>query len=202
MLGCAFMGFATSFREVVKERAILQRERAIGLSPGAYLGSKMAVLGLIGALQAVVFCVLGTLGTPPPDDPVVLGAGLLEVAVALVAVTASIMALGLLVSALITNADRGMPILVVVLLLQLVLCGSLFPVEGRAVVEQLSWLMPARWGYAMGVNTAGLPGGDVDPLWEHAAGPWLLGLGVQLALVAVFAAAARYALRARRPTRR
>jgi hypothetical protein len=198
VLGCAFMGFAASFRELVKERAIYQREQAIGLVPGAYLASKLTVLGLIGAFQAALVGVLGTVNTPPPSDPALLGDGTTEIVVALIAVTISIMALGLLVSAVIANPDRGMPIMVVVLLMQLLLCGMLFQIHGTPILEQVSWLMPARWGYAMGAATAGLPGmpgTDADPLWEPEA--WPAGLGAQLALIVVFTALALFFLRKR-----
>jgi hypothetical protein len=203
VLGCAFMGFATSFRELVKERPIFHREQSIGLSPGAYLGSKLAVLGLIGTVQATLVGWLGTLGTPPPPDPALLGGGIAEIIIALVAVTISIMGLGLLVSALIANPDRGMPILVVVLLLQLLLCGMLFPVHGNLALEVPSWLMPARWGFAMGASTAGLRGmsGELDPLWKPEPAAWLLDLTLQLVLAAAFTAAAMFVLGRRRPTR-
>jgi ABC-type multidrug transport system ATPase subunit len=205
VLGCAFMGYATSFRELVKERAIYRRERAIGLSPGAYLGSKLAVLGAIGTIQAVLLGILGTLNTPSPPAPLVLSDGIAEIIVALVGVTISIMAMGLLVSALIANPDRGMPVLVVVLLMQLLLCGMLFPVRGRLVLEQLSWLMPARWGFAMGAATGGMdamPATTLDPLWEPEPGVWFISLSVQLTLIVAFSVCALLAVRGRRPARR
>jgi ABC transport system ATP-binding/permease protein len=200
VLGCAFMGFAMSFRELVKERAIFQREKAFGLSPGAYLGSKLAVLALIGTVQAVLVGLLGTLNTPAPPDPI-FGDAMTEIVITLILVTVSIMALGLLVSALIANPDRGMPVMVVVLLLQLLLCGMLFPVHGRPVLEQISWLMPARWGFAMGASTAGLPalpGDALDPLWRPEPSAWLLGLSVQLILIAVLTGCALAVLRRQR----
>jgi len=190
VVACAFMGFSASFRELVKERAIFRREQAIGLSLAAYLGSKLVVLGMIVAVQAVLFGLLGTLGQKPPPDPVLLSDGTAEIIVALVAVTVSIMVLGLLVSALIANVDRGMPLLVLVLMLQLVLCGMLFPLSGRAALEQLSWLVPARWGFAMGAGTAGFPpqlgAAELDPLWKPSRGVWLLDLTMLATLTAVF----------------
>jgi hypothetical protein len=44
---------------------------AIGLSLGAYLTSKLLVLGMITAVQAAGFTVLALLGHRPPDGPVV-----------------------------------------------------------------------------------------------------------------------------------
>lgn len=202
VMACAFMGFSASFRELVKERAIFRREQAIGVSLLAYLGSKFAVLGVITAAQAVLVGLLGTINTAPPPEPIVAGSGIGEIVIALIAVILSIMLLGLLVSALIPNADRGMPLLVVILLLQLVLCGMLFPVHGRIVLEQLAWLVPARWGFAMGAATVGMPPvHGPEPLWTHDAGTWLTNLAVLTALGVCYALATWIFLRRLRPGR-
>ena len=51
---CACLaGTASSVRELVKERSIYIRERAAGLSSGAYLSSKLLVLGVIVVVQSV-----------------------------------------------------------------------------------------------------------------------------------------------------
>ena len=212
IVSAAFAGFAGAFRELVKERAVYRRERAFGLSRGAYLGSKLVVLGGIAALQGLVLGLLGTAGRPGPDDPVLLGSGRAELVLALVAVTVAMMALGLLVSAVIGNADRGMPLLVVALMLQLVLCGGLFPVHDRQLLAELSWLVPARWAYAMGAATGQYPPPGAppppapppvqsDPLWEHTAGTWLMDLVALTALTALFVLTTAVALRRLEPHR-
>jgi hypothetical protein len=187
------MGFIGAFRELVKERSVFRREQAIGLSLGAYLWSKLAVLGVVMSAQAVLLAVVALVGSPGPDAPLVLDNGITEVAVAMVAVTLAVMVQGLLVSALIANADRGMPILVVVLLLQLVLCGLIIPLHGRPPLEQAAWLVPARWGFAMVAATTGYrqtpPDPELDPLWMARAGTWGLDLAALLLLAAVGVAA-------------
>jgi ABC transport system ATP-binding/permease protein len=205
ILGGALMGIAASIRELVKERPVYQRERAIGLSLGAYLTSKLLVLGIVTALQATVFTLLALVGRTPADSAVLLGSPLLEVLVAVAAVTVATMAIGLTISAFIDNADRGMPLLVLVLMLELVVSGGLFPVNGRAVLEQLAWLVPSRWAYAMGAVTADLnvtSRAGADPLWEHSAGRWLLALGVLAGLVAVLVGLTALLLRRLDPARR
>ncbi|MBB3082149.1 FHA domain-containing protein [Geodermatophilus sabuli] len=189
VIGAVLMGAAASVRELVKERPVYLRERAIGLSIGAYLASKVVVLALVTGLQAVLFTVVALLGRPGPDDPLLLGSGRAEVLLAVLAVTWTAMLTGLAISAAIDNADRGMPLLVVLIMVQLILCGGLFPVDGRVVLEQLSWLVPSRWGYAMTAATADLnaldPGAG-DPAWEHSTAIWasdaslLLATGVAL----------------------
>ncbi len=110
----AFAGFTGAFRELVKERAIYRREAAVGLSRVAYLGSKVAVLGVVAVLQALVIAELGLVGQRGPDAPLLLrGSG--SVVVAVVGVTVVMTMLGLLISALIQNENRGMPVLVVIL---------------------------------------------------------------------------------------
>jgi ABC transport system ATP-binding/permease protein len=173
IFGSAFMGSAASVRELVKERAIYQRERAIGLSLGAYLGSKLVILGVVTGLEAVIFAVLGMLGRGGSDSSVLLASGRIEIVIAVVMVTVTSMVVGLVISAWIRNADLAMPLLVPVVMLQLILSGALFPVRGRAVLEQLSWLVPAQWAYAMGVSTANLALPADNALWRHDASTWI-----------------------------
>jgi ABC-type multidrug transport system ATPase subunit len=192
VIGGALMGSSASVRELVKERAIYLRERAIGLSLGAYVASKLAVLGLITGAEAVLFSMLSVLGQRGPDDAVLLPSATAEIIVAVLAVTLVAMVVGLAISASIDNADRGMPLLVLLVMVQLIMCGGLFPLEGRVVLQQLSWLVPARWSYAMGAATVDLnriPVRTSDPLWQHAPASWtgdllvLVGIGLALLLV-------------------
>jgi ABC-type multidrug transport system ATPase subunit len=205
VLGGALMGIAASIRELVKERPVYRRERAIGLSLSAYLTSKVLVLGVVTAVQATVFTVLALLGHRPPDAPVVLGSAVLEVLLAVIGVSVLTMVVGLVISAFIDNADRGMPLLVLVLMLELVVSGGLFPVHGRVVLEQVAWLVPSRWAYAMGASTIDLSPtvrGDPDPLWEHTSGTWLLAVGVLAAQLVVLLGVAAWLLRRQDPVRR
>ncbi len=180
IIGGALMGCASSIREIVKEQAIYRREHGIGLSGGAYLASKLAVLGAIASAQGLILGLLGVAFLPPPDQSVVMPWPRIEVAVAVVAVTVVSMILGLLISALISNADRGMPLLVLVVMAQLVLCGGMFAVKDRVPLEQLAWLSPSRWAYAMAASTVDLndlrrtAGADQDPMWDYDVSSWLV----------------------------
>jgi hypothetical protein len=82
---------------------------------------------------------------------------------------------------------------------QLVFSGGLFPVAGAPVVAQLSWLIPARWGYAAvassinanAVLRLGDPAfktGHPDALWNHTAATYAMDVGLA-ALVGVAAIA-------------
>ena len=94
VLGAILIGGAISVRELVKERPILARERAVGLSVSAYLASKVAVLGSLAAIQSVLFAVLAVAGMPGPDHGGVLGLGTFEVVLPLALVAVSMVMAG------------------------------------------------------------------------------------------------------------
>ena len=67
LVTCACLaGTASSVRELVKERPIYIRELAAGLSPGAYLLSKLTLLGAISVVQSCVIVLLGVAGREIP----------------------------------------------------------------------------------------------------------------------------------------
>ncbi|GAB3755867.1 ATP-binding cassette domain-containing protein [Yimella radicis] len=208
IVGALFMGTAASIRELVGERAIFTREKAVGLSPAAYLWSKLAIFGFLTLLQSIVLVVLVTLVKPGPSSAVMFGSGLIELIIATWLTAFCAVALGLLMSSFVTTSEQVMPLLVVSIMTQMVLCGGLFPVDGRAVMEQLSWFTPGRWGYAAAVSTVGLqdwiPDGEQfaafradvdDPLWSHSSGTWILCVAMLLVLAAVFTALTQWRLR-------
>jgi hypothetical protein len=198
VVGCCMMGAATSLREIVKERAIVLRERAVGLSWQAYLASKVVVLGVVVALQAVVLTLLSVVGEAGPDEPVLGGSALADLVVAFIPVTIASMAIGLAVSTIVKNSDRALPVLVIVIMAQLLFSGGLFPLHGRAGLEQLAWLSPARWGFAAGAAVTGfsrLPGWRGDPLWRHSTGTFLLDIAMLLVITVGYLALAALLVR-------
>jgi ABC transport system ATP-binding/permease protein len=186
VVGAAFAGGAVAAREVIGERAILLRERAAGLQPSAYALAKLAVFGVVCAVQAVLLTIGCAMVRPMPHTGVLIGSGKAELAVALWCTALASCQLSLLGSAIVRSTEQVMPVLVVTVMAQLVLCGGLIPVTGRAVVSQLSWIVPARWGYAAAAATVDLrrlsPATVSDGLWRHAVGPWLLSVGLLLAV--------------------
>lgn len=197
VVGATLMGTALAVRELVVERPIYRRERAVGLSPAAYLLSKVLVLGVLVACQCVVFTVLALLGLPGPDDALVLGNGHIEVAVAVAAVGVTMTVAGLVVSAAATSTEQTMPALVALVMAQLVLCGGLFAIAGRVGLEQVSWVLPARFGYAATAATTGLqkpPAPKADPLYDPTAQQWLIDIGFLGVQALAFLALAAWAL--------
>ncbi|GAA3069827.1 hypothetical protein GCM10020000_62860 [Streptomyces olivoverticillatus] len=71
-VGACFAGAANSVRELIKERVIYERERAVGLSRSAYLMSKVIVLGVITAVQGVLITAIGFSVRKLPEHGVVI----------------------------------------------------------------------------------------------------------------------------------
>ncbi|MFI1938026.1 FHA domain-containing protein [Streptomyces purpureus] len=191
-VGGVLTGAANAVRELVKERTIYRRERAVGLSRSAYLMSKIVVLGTVTVVQAVVLTLVGLIGVPlnVPDGKGVLMPPLVELTLAVAMLSFTAMMLGLFVSALVRKEEVTMPLLVLLAIVQVVFCGGLLTVQGSPVIEQLAWLVPSRW--AFGAMGATIDIGKIapnektgDPLFEHTLGAWLLDMGMLVVLSVV-----------------
>ncbi|WP_151482899.1 ABC transporter ATP-binding protein/permease [Streptomyces albicerus] len=205
-VGGVLTGAANAVRELVKERVIYQRERAVGLSRSAYLMSKVVVLGAITVLQAVVLTLVALLGVDlnAPGGEGVVMAPLVEITVAVALLAFTAMMLGLLVSALVRKEEVTMPLLVLLAIVQVVFCGALLKLDGVPGIEQLSWLVPSRWALGAMAGTIGLarlvPGDlTADPLFKHSVGVWLLNMGMLVVLATVFGYAVARLLRRHEP---
>ena len=206
MIMAALAGLVNAVREIVKEKAIFIRERAAGLSGGAYLMSKSLVLGVICGLQAAAMTAIGLLGRPlPATGSALTHLPLAELMLGTAGLEIASMFLGLLVSTLMSSSDKAMQAIVPVTMIQFVFSGGLFPLAGKAVANQLSWLFPARWGMAALSSTADmnriarLPASAADTTWNHNPRTWLLNMALMLALGLVYALIAWRRLLSRRP---
>ncbi|HET9172412.1 MAG TPA: ATP-binding cassette domain-containing protein [Actinospica sp.] len=159
-LAASYLGAGNSIREIVKERPILTRERSVGQSTAAYILSKALILGLITVVESFIMTYLALLRQGGPAHGVVLSDGRLEMAIEASLAGLSAMALGLMVSALTSNADKVMTILPIILFAQFVTSGSAFQVRGIAGLDQISYFSSARWAYSASAATV-----DLDKLF-------------------------------------
>jgi ABC-type multidrug transport system ATPase subunit/ABC-type multidrug transport system permease subunit len=207
---CACLaGMASSVRELVKERSILTRERAAGLSSGAYLVSKLLVLGVISVLQSTVLILIGVSWRQMPAHGAFLtSAPLVELILGIALLAVASMCLGLFVSAIVSTSEKAMPFLVLFTMVQVVLSGYVVPLADNPGLKQLAMISPSRWGLAATASTVNLnvitpPGqGVVDPLWVQTSQHWLRDMGVMIGLAAIFALLAYLRLRSLGPRRR
>ncbi len=178
--------FAAAY-EIVKEKAIFKRERAVNLRVGSYVLSKVLVLAAFGLIQVVSVVLLLSIKLDLhldnvfgfPDGPWELMCTLF------LGILASIM-FGLFISAAVTNQDIVIYIILAQLFVQIILSGSMFPLENNPVMRATisNWTMDSmgsvvdmeklnREGMACGIDELPLEkgGGKVigcEPLDERA----------------------------------
>ncbi|MGW7425291.1 FHA domain-containing protein [Streptomyces sp. NPDC054813] len=205
-VGGVLTGAANAVRELVKERVIYQRERAVGLPRSAYVMSKVVVLGTITVLQAIVLTQVGLAGVDinAPGGEGVLMPPLLEITVAVAVLSFTAMMLGLMISALVRKEEVTMPLLVLLTVVQVVFCGTLLKLDGVPGLEQLAWLVPSRWALGAMAGTVELhrivPGQlTADPFFRHSAGVWLRNMVMLVLLSAAFGCVLSRLLRRHEP---
>jgi ABC-type multidrug transport system ATPase subunit len=191
--GAVFMGTALTIRDLIGERPIFRREQAVGLSTTAYLLAKIAVFFVFATIQAAIATFIVRLGKGAPTaHPPFFGNSTFSLFVTVAGTCVASATLGLVLSAVATSNEQIMQLLAVSIISQLVLAGGMIPVTGRAGLNQVSWLTPARWGYAAGASSIDFP--DLvkvkqiptnDPIWQHSKHIFLLDMGM-LALLSLF----------------
>ncbi|MGY2061415.1 ABC transporter permease, partial [Nocardia gipuzkoensis] len=78
ILGACFMGSTLTVRDLVGERPIFYRERAVGLLPSAYLMAKVMVFGTAALLQSAVLVGIVLAGKNPPGKGTLVPSGSVE----------------------------------------------------------------------------------------------------------------------------
>ena len=204
-MAAAFMGTALTIRDLIGERPIFRREQAVGLSTMAYLLAKIAVFAAFAVIQAAIATTIVILGKGAPIRPaVLLGNATFELYVAVAATCVAAAMLGLLLSSLARSSEQIMPLLVVSLMMQMVLCGGMVPVTNRIFLDQLSWVVPSRWGFAASASTVDLwtvapgPLSPRDSHFKHTPGTWLFDMAMLVALSVIYSVIVRWRIRLKR----
>ncbi|MBM4358241.1 MAG: FHA domain-containing protein [Deltaproteobacteria bacterium] len=143
VVSAIWFGTSNAAREIVRERAIYVRERMVNLGLLNYVMSKFILLSLFCVAQCtmllgIVFFALGFDG----------GMGVFaQQLAALIATSITSVAVGLLLSTLVTSSEAAMALTPIALIPQVVLGGLMVPAKS---LPNLAWLMnvtPARWGF-------------------------------------------------------
>jgi energy-coupling factor transporter ATP-binding protein EcfA2 len=201
IIGSSFMGASISIRDLVGERQVFLRERAVGLPVTAYLASKLLIFSIFAWAMAAMLTFVTLLAKPAPIVSIFLPWPAVELFLALGLTSMAAMVLGLFLSSLVSSSDQVMPLLIVVLMAQLVLNGGLLPITNRPGISQLSDLILAKWGFAMAASGLDLqalsPSLDEDPLWDHQLSTWLFSATALITLAVLFSALTRFRLEAK-----
>jgi ABC-type multidrug transport system ATPase subunit len=204
-VGAIFMGTALTIRALIGERAIFLREQAVGLSTTAYMFAKVFVFAGFALLQSGVVVAINIIGKGWGAGAVTSGAVIpnrsIELYVDVAACCVGAAMVGLALSALAKTSEQIMPLLVIAIMSQLVFQGGMIPVTGRIVLDQMSWVTPARWGFASTASTIDLirlvpgPLTPQDSHWKHTAAAWWFNMGMQGAICVGYLSLVRWKIR-------
>jgi ABC transport system ATP-binding/permease protein len=149
VLGVAYLGASNAVREIVKEKAIVQREKLFGLSSWAYIGSKATVLSLLIAVQSACLVLVGlALDGRHTSAVVPLWPATFELVITTFFTGCAAMCVGLLISAIATNVDKATAALPVVLLAMYLLSGGPSDLSRTPIMREISHVNVAKWGLA------------------------------------------------------
>jgi ABC-type multidrug transport system permease subunit len=150
--GGFFFGLTYGLLQICAEFGVLRRERFAGLGAMAYVLSKAAILlPLLAVVDAAFLVVLRALGRLPDSGD--YGA----MFVTLLLSSAAALALGLLISASVSEPSQATIALPMVCFPQVLFVGAILPVPVMAAVGRwISYLMTNRWtfealGHSLGV---------------------------------------------------
>ena len=202
-VGAVFMGTALTIRDLIGERAIFLREQAVGLSTTAYLLAKVFVYTVFAIIQSAIVVGIAILGKGgPTQGAVALGSPNLELFVDIAMTTVASAMLGLVLSSIARSNEQIMPLLVVAVMSQLVFSGGMIPVTGRTGLDQMSWVTPARWGFATSASTVDLltleakvPSVAKDSHWHHTPGAWWFDMAMLIVLSILYLGFVRWKIR-------
>ena len=157
-IDCLLVGGFSQMREFVKEADVYKRERLVNLKILPYVASKAWVALLLSFYGAVAFTTIRFLAYDIPATPLIIGLYFFSMVLAILAGSMS----GLLASA-ISKSPSVAPLLMILLIIpQIVLSGSLAPLP-----EKVTAIASTRWAFQDFAGLTGM-GSDVaaDPCWK------------------------------------
>jgi ABC transport system ATP-binding/permease protein len=206
-IAAVIMCTGLTIRDLVGERRVFRREQSVGLSTPAYVAGKIIVFSVAAAIQTAILTTVVILGKGGPVHGAVLlhNADVeLYVSVAVTGIVSAI--IGLALSALGNRLREVLPLLLPVILASLAFDGALVPLVSKWGLAQISWFIPAQWGFAASASTVDLRRVDKlaenTQMWTHYVGWWVFDMILLLIFGALWAGFVLYRLRAPHRTAR
>jgi ABC-type multidrug transport system ATPase subunit len=199
-VAAVIIGTTLSIGDLVGQRRVFRREQSVGLATFAYISAKIIVFSVVAAIQTGILTTIVILvkGRPVHGAVVLHNPDVeLYVSVAATAIVSAI--IGLALSSLGNSLREVLPLLVVVILASLLFAGGLVSLVGTWGFDQISWFIPAQWGFAASGSTVDLH--RVDPLaanaqmWTHYSGWWVFDMVMLLVFGAMWAGFVLFRLR-------
>ena len=146
-------GCINGAREIVKEAAIYNRERAVNLGILPYMFSKIVVLGMLCLFQSAVLVLVVQLGEPLKQG--IIMPPVLETYITVGLTSLAGLMIGLAISAIAPNNDRAISFVPIILLPQVIFSGAIIPLKDW-FTQIMASIFPTRWAMAALGSSIGL----------------------------------------------
>ncbi|MFW5738787.1 MAG: ABC transporter permease, partial [Myxococcota bacterium] len=143
VVAAVWFGTSNAAREIVSERAIYLRERMVNLKLFNYVASKYILLCAFCVVQCTLLLgiVFFSLGFNGGIEAFVWELGNLYM------VSFTSVALGLLLSTIVTSGEAAQALTPIALIPQVVLGGLMVPMTTNSLLKWPMYVVPARWGF-------------------------------------------------------
>lgn len=139
-----WIGIFNSIQNVCRERGIIKREHRTGLHITSYVAAHVVFQAGICAVQAFLMLVVYCFFMKFPSKGAVTGNFLVDMFICFFLILFSSDMMGLMVSSIVKSTTTAMTVLPFLLIIQLILGGTVFPLSGPA--KKLSALTISKWG--------------------------------------------------------
>jgi ABC transport system ATP-binding/permease protein len=145
LITVTWMGSIAAAREIIRERAVIESERAVGVGLWPYLVSKVVVLAALAGLQVGLLLIVAFVLRPLHED-----AGVYVQLVLICWLTAiAAVAMGLALSASVRSQEQATSLIPLALIPSLLFGGAIVPVATMTTpLKIVSDLVFVRWAYA------------------------------------------------------
>ena len=142
---CIWVGLFNSIRSICKERGIIKREHRTGLHISSFVIAHVIFEFLQCAAEAVIITLVVCVKywDNLPEEGIFMPV-VLELYITFLLVMFCSDILGVMVSSIVPNEGWAMTVMPFILIIQLVMSGAVFPLEGLS--KKVSSLTVSRWG--------------------------------------------------------
>lgn len=192
---CIWIGLFNSIQSICSERDIIKREHRTGLHISSYVFAHMVYELALCLAESVIVTVIMAIRNwnHMPEDPLIFPIGI-ELCITFFLIIYSSDVLGLAISSIVKTANVAMTVMPFVLIIQLVMSGMIFKLEG--ITEQIAKITVSKWGLQAICSTANVIELETNPLfelteeieksYEHTAGHLLEMWGILAAFAVLY----------------
>lgn len=141
---CIWIGIFNSIQVICKERDIIKREHRSGLHISAYISARAAYEFLLCFSQAIVMLVICGVFLEFPEEGLITGSFVIDLFITMFLMLLCADYLGIAVSCIVKSTTTAMTVMPFILIVQLVLCGVLFVLEGA--IAHVANFTISKWG--------------------------------------------------------